>query len=218
MKKRVLMSLVLLTMIGVSVAFAQEDAKLQMKFAPVSGGLSVVAMSGISGDITIPAEYNGKKVVSIPTNAFKGKADITGVVIPNSVTEIGNSAFEGCWRIIEVKMGDGVKVIGINAFRGCTNLKVLTGANIGASVEQIRTAAFENCGKLERVWIRSSVKSINDKAFAGCNKINRVNFQSPTTVVGSNSFPDAKNLIDAYKAGGKGAYDKVGKDWIKKED
>jgi len=85
-------------------------------------------------------------------------------------------------------------------------------------VEQIRTAAFENCYALERVWFRSSVKSINDKAFNGCNKINRVNFQSPSTVIGSNSFPDAKNLIDAYKAGGSGAYDKVGKEWVKKEN
>jgi hypothetical protein len=204
-------------MIGVSVVFAQEAL---LKFTDVSGGVSVAGKNykETVGDITIPDTYNGKKVVAVATNGFKGYSGITGLKISNNITDIGNSAFENCYGIIEVKMGDGVKVIGINAFRGCRNLKVLTGANIGGSVEQIRTAAFENCGALERVWFRSSVKSINDKAFAGCGKINRVNFQSPDTKIGSNSFPDAQNLIDAYKAGGKGAYDKVGKEWVKREE
>jgi hypothetical protein len=204
MKKRVLMSLVLLTMIGVSVAFAQEAL---LKFTDVQGGVSVAGKSSKEtvGDITIPDTYNGKKVVAVATNGFKGYTGITGLKISNNVIEINNSAFEGCNNIIEIRMGDGVTTIGINAFKGCSKLRVLTGANIGASVKRIRSSAFENCGALERVWIRESVTNIDDKAFNNCNKLNRINFQRADTVVSLSAFPG--NLAEAYKAGGKGPYD-----------
>jgi len=217
MKKKVLLSLVLLTMVTVSMVFAQEDAKRKMKFATVPGGLSVVAMSGISGDIEIPDTYDGKKVVLIPTNAFKGQRGITGVIIPDSVIEIGNSAFQDCTGIIEIKMGDGVTTIGIKAFAGCYTMRAFKGANIGANLKTIRSSAFEGCYRLERIWIRSNVKYIEDKAFFGCTAINRVHFQSPDTRIGSNAFPNNDVLIEAYKAGGKGPYDVVGKTWVRKD-
>jgi hypothetical protein len=206
MKKRVLMSLVLLTMIGVSVVFAQEAL---LKFTDVQGGVSVAAKSSKEtvGDIIIPDTYNGKKVVAIATNGFKNHYGITGLKISNNVIDIGNSAFEGCSGIIEITMGDGVTTIGINAFKGCWRLRALTGANIGAKVTRIRSSAFEGCSALERVWIRDSVKNIDDKAFNNCNKLNRINFQRVDTVVSPSAFPG--DLFDKYKAGGKGAYDVV---------
>jgi hypothetical protein len=202
----------LLTIAGASAVFAQEAL---LKFTEVSGGYSVAAKSSKEtvGDITIPDTYNGKKVVAVATNGFKGCGGITGLKISNNVTEIGNSAFENCGGIIEITMGDGVTIIGINAFKGCGRLRAFTGANIGANVRNIRSSAFENCGSLERIWIRGNVASIDDKAFNGCNKINRVNFQQANTRIGSNAFPDNQALIDAYKAGGKGAYDRQGKSW-----
>jgi len=215
MKKNVLMSLVLLTMVTVSVVFAQEDATLLMKFTDVPGGLSVSAMKGLSGNVVIPDTYKGKKVVAIAINGFKSYYGINGLTISNNVKEIGNSAFEDCRNIIEIKMGDGVEIIGIRAFAKCYALRAFTGANIGASVKTIRSSAFEGCSELRRIWIRSNVASVDDSAFKGCNKIERVNFQQENTRIGNNAFPDNQALIDAYKAGGKGPYDRQGKAWVK---
>jgi len=215
MKKKLLMSLLLLTMIGTSMVFAQEDASLKMKFTNVNGGLSVAAMPGISGEVTIPDTYNGQKVVAVAVNGFKYCTGITGLTIPRSITEIGNSAFESCYNIIEINMGDGVITIGINAFKGCWALRAFKGANIGASVRTIRSSAFEGCRELRRIWIRESVQSIDDSAFSGCGNIERVNFQQADTRIGTNAFPANEALINAYKANGKGPYDRNGNTWTK---
>jgi len=214
MKKKVLLSLVLLAMVGINMVFAQEAI---LKFTEVSGGYSVAAKGRAEtiGDVTIPEKYNGKPVVSIATNGFSACTGITGLIIPNSVIEIGNSAFEGCYNIIEIRMGDGVITIGINAFKNCWALRAFKGANIGASVKTIRSSAFEGCRELRRIWIRENVQSIDDSAFNGCNNIERVNFQQDNTRIGTNAFPDNEALINAYRAGGKGPYDRNGRNWVK---
>ena len=50
-------------------------------------------MSKASGDITIPEEAKGYRVVRIETSAFE-QAAITSVFIPNSVKTIGSYAFQ----------------------------------------------------------------------------------------------------------------------------
>jgi hypothetical protein len=63
----------------------------------VSGGVSITGVNGtLSGNVEIPATYNGEAVVAIGNNAFENQVGITGVTVPNTVTSIGESAFSGC--------------------------------------------------------------------------------------------------------------------------
>lgn len=52
------------------------------------------------GNIVIPSEviYNGEtwSVTSIGASAFSDCSGLTGITIPNTVTNIGNFAFSGC--------------------------------------------------------------------------------------------------------------------------
>ena len=76
----------------------------------------------INGNITIPSEINGNKVISLGDSAFKGAKNITGVTIPDSVKGIGVWAFKDCTSLTDVDLGS-VERIAAYAFNGCTELK-----------------------------------------------------------------------------------------------
>ena len=82
----------------------------------------VSAYSGSSSSIKIPAGHQGRKVVRIDVNTFKGNVKLKKAVIPKSVTAIGASAFEGCTALATVVLSDNVKAIGKAAFKNCSSL------------------------------------------------------------------------------------------------
>ena len=74
--------------------------------------------SQISGDITIPEEASGYRVVRIEDYAFN-QAAITSVYIPNSVETIGSSAFTGCTDLKSVRLPMQLKSIESFTFYCC---------------------------------------------------------------------------------------------------
>jgi len=61
----------------------------------------------------------GNTVTSIDSWAFGeyNMINLTGVVIPDSVSSIGENAFEGCESLSFVSIGNGVSSIGTDAFK-----------------------------------------------------------------------------------------------------
>ncbi len=64
--------------------------------------------------------FNGD-VTNILANQFKNDANLSSIIIPNSVTSIGTSAFSGS-GLKSVVIGEGVKYIDDYAFNNCYNL------------------------------------------------------------------------------------------------
>ena len=75
-----------------------------------------------SGELVIPATYNGKPVTSIGSSAFERCTSLTSVTIGNGVTTIGSSAFEECTSLTSVTIGNGVTTVGASAFGRCFRL------------------------------------------------------------------------------------------------
>ena len=101
----------------------------------------------ITGDIVIPAEYNGKPVTEIGAitdrilvskGAFENTV-ISSVTIPDSVNTIGGLAFLNCPRLATATIPDSVTAIGEWAFGNCTRLTSIT---IPASVTTVGEVAF----------------------------------------------------------------------------
>ena len=68
------------------------------------GTYSIAAMGNCQeSDIIIPAEYNGKAVISIGFSAFKESTQLTSIVIPTSVTTIGANAFYECKELKKIE-------------------------------------------------------------------------------------------------------------------
>ncbi len=93
--------------------------------------VTITKYTGEGGDVKIPTEVDGKKVIAIG-NTFK---------------KIG--AFQDCTTLTSVIIPDGVTEIQDNAFQGCTSLKTVT---IPASVTLLRNCAFDACPNLQSIY------------------------------------------------------------------
>jgi len=91
--------------------------------------------------------------------AFEGNAQLTQIVIPDTVTEIGAKAFKDC-GLISVTLGRAVSIIGESAFRN-NNLTVIT---LPASVRRIGRYAF-NSNQIQSLTIPNGVELVSDDAF-----------------------------------------------------
>ena len=80
----------------------------------------------ISGNYTVK---NG--TITIASDAFADRDDITSVTIPNSVKTIGHRAFLNCKSITNLTIPDSVEYIGHETLRGCSGIVSLILPYIG---------------------------------------------------------------------------------------
>jgi len=97
MKKKVLMSLILLAIIGTSAVFAQTPTLDKLTFTKSNTYVIVNLINRqTGGDVVIPDTYDGLPVQSISASVmsnFRGNPNITSVVIPASINDIGMGTF-----------------------------------------------------------------------------------------------------------------------------
>ena len=73
---------------------------------------------------------NGTAVLkSAGKEEYKGRNDLTNVVIADGVTEIGAGAFADCKNLMSITIPDSVTRIGDSAFRGCGFIRPLSEAD-----------------------------------------------------------------------------------------
>ena len=172
--------------------------------------MTLAGYLGNATKLTLPAEYNGKSVTSIGSEAFRGCTGLASIEIPNSVTSIGSYAFEGtAWydnqpngivyagKVLykykgtmlsntSITIKDGTMGIAVEAFYNCTGL---TSIEIPNSVTSIGEYAFSDCTGLTSVVIGNSVTSIGDYAFYGCTELKSViNLSSLNITKGSTNY------------------------------
>jgi hypothetical protein len=123
-----------------------------------------------SGDVIIPANYNGLPVTEIgsasddSTSGAFANANITAVYIPATVTSIGSSAFYRCRYLVTVTFAADslLTSIGDSAFYVCTSL---TSVTIPAGVTNVGNSAFSTCTSLTSITIPAGVTTIGNNAF-----------------------------------------------------
>jgi len=104
-------------------------------------------------------DLSGSTITSIPTQAYLGFPNLTGITIPDSVTSIGEFAFSDCTSLTSINIPDSVTIIGEGAFSYCTSLASVT--------------------------ISNSVTSIGEEAFSGCTSLTAINVDAANTVYSS---------------------------------
>ena len=206
----------------------------QKKFVPVftyevyknSNNNEVAAITGYTGTayaLVIPEEIDGYKVEKIRYGAFKGRNDITTVVIPDSVVEIENDSFSKCKSLSSVKLSSNLKTLECGAFYNCDKLtsimipksleKATSWSTVGgdgpfsdcdnlknvtfeAGTTRIAEHLFGDCKGLERIEIPDTVQSIEYRAFYKCGSLTDVKIGNGVTKIGDGAFEDCGKLTE----------------------
>ena len=152
--------------------------------------LTCTNISDLSGNITIPATIDGKKIISIGGYAFRGAINITEVTIPDTVEKIGINAFENCTNLTKVNLPEGLKEFGWNVFEGCTGLTEFTIPKNVTSAQSI----FKGCTNLTKITFEDGIKEIPAYVCSGVEGITEVTIPDSVEKIGINAFENCTNL------------------------
>lgn len=143
-------------------------------------------------NISIPAEYKGKKVVGIRGDVFKNMSTIRTVELPDTITEIRGGAFQNCKNLENINMPSNLTYIGGYAF---ANTK-LTSVIIPDSVTEIRGGAFSNVSTLRKVQLSSKITEIHGSTFEYTGLVN-IDIPNGVTRIGGHAFHGCSSLRTA---------------------
>ncbi len=184
-------------------ASRQED----FTYEAANGELTITGFRG-KGHAVIPSLFDDLPlpVRYIGAEAFKGNNMVTGVTIPEGVTQISQEAFAGCSSLTTVEMCDSLSEICWRAFGDCKSLtdivipkgvkslsgfagcNRLTSVNIPDGVATIGQYAFEGCSGLASVTIPYGVATIDQRAFEGCTGLSSVSIPETVTSIATSAF------------------------------
>jgi len=99
----------------------------------------VIGHDSISGSLTIPNTFDGKRVTDIAYQAFKECTTITGLVLQSNMRRIWKEAFYGCTGLDSIYLNGGLYSIREKAFANCNSYRSIF---IPSSVQLIERAAF----------------------------------------------------------------------------
>ena len=165
-----------------------------------NGNYAEICPSSVTdGELVIPATFLNPqedkwyKIIGIGTTAFYENANLTSVVIPDSVIRIGERAFKGCSGLTSVTILGNTISIENSAFQDCTNLTSVTMSSGAISIDY---QAFDGCSSLTDIVIPNGVTSINNHVFLDCVNLQGVVIPSSVTSIGYGAFSECTKLTN----------------------
>ena len=143
----------------------------------------------LDGDLVIP---NNGSVTELGEYAFRMCYNLTGITIPNTVTEIGAMAFEGI-SADSITIPSSVKDLGFAVF-AYSNFKEIV---LEEGIKTIGCGTFMDMWSLETLTLPSTITTIGDHAFAR-NKFTTLYLPNSIRTIDYNAFLDCNNLTTIY--------------------
>lgn len=151
--------------------------------------------------LSIPAEYNGKPIVSIGARAFAYLQGIYQLEMPKTIREIGDYAFFGANQLKRIHFYGDLDAIGVGAFADTALEEIVLPERVGA----IGDCAFENCGKLRTVIMPKHLGYLGGSAFAN-TALSVIVFRGVPEQAGSNVFFSTNTLARITWEGTEASY------------
>lgn len=176
------------------------------------GTIEITKYNGTDTVVDIPAQIDGRRVVSLGNFAFRENEKLTEVHIPSGVIYLEKAVFSGCSSLSSIELPYGLTSIGRFSFSNCISLSSI---ELPSSLTDIGSSVFGGCTSLESIEIPEGVTSIPGEAFAGC--INLSSLKIPVSVTsiepGTIGTLYEHKLKDIYYAGSKEEWEKIHFDW-----
>ena len=165
----------------------------------------------LSGDTTVYVVSNYKKFKKEQHKliGYEGSEPKGIIYIPTDITEINNEAFDGCAQLTKVIISDSVITLGERVFSGCSSLKEVV---LPKNLTQLNIGMFQNCTALTAITIPATVKSIADVVFLGCSALTTITLPETVTSIGAGVFASCFTLTtitlpETVTSIGAGAFD-----------
>lgn len=162
-------------------------------FYTIPTGTTMISGYAFDGCTSLTGVCIPDSVSNIGAGAFFQCTNLTSITIPSSLTSIEYSTFSGCTSLTNVTIADRVTDIGSSAFSGCTSL---TNISIPSSVSSIGSSAFRSCTGLTSITLSKGVASIGDYAFKGCSSLTSISIPNSVISIDKNAFEDCTSLTD----------------------
>lgn len=143
----------------------------------------------LTGNITLPSTLDGKTVISLKNESFKG-ANITGLVIPNTLKSIGYGSFSDCANLSSVNLGQ-LEKISFDVFKNCPKLTAVTIPKTLISGPTNVGGVFTGTTKLTSVTFENGLTQIPDGILRNCTSITKVTIPSSTTKINECAFQNS---------------------------
>ncbi|MBR4201917.1 MAG: leucine-rich repeat protein [Oscillospiraceae bacterium] len=134
--------------------------------------------------------------VEISDKVFAQKANLAGVVLPDSLEKIGAGAFNGCTGLLTVSVPDSVTFIGNEAFRGCTAMKEI---HLPEGLTAVNSAICYQCSALTEITVPANVQMIAGNAFGECPQLKKITLpgtvEADYTAFGCSTDPDIRREL-----------------------
>ena len=157
----------------------------------------------LEGEITIPSTYNEKPVTRIARWGFANSLDITGIIIPESISMLYGSSFANCPNIKSITVNSANKVYMDGYGKNCiitrkTQILVVGCKNsvLPGGLVQIGSYAFAGCSDLTNITIPSSVVTIGESAFEDCRGLTSFIMQSGLQTIGNNALKNCSGITN----------------------
>lgn len=148
----------------------------------------------LKADSKLNGEYHIREgTICICFSAFENCAGLTGVVIPEGITEIGDFAFSNCHSLENILVSaDNPSYVSINNCCLSKDLrKLIFGCRssiIPEGISMIEESAFEGCVGLTSIVMPEGVKEIGWDAFSGCTGLTNIVIPDSVTEINGGAF------------------------------
>ncbi len=177
-----------------------------LTFTADADGVTVTGYTGTATVLVIPAELDGKPVVAIGEDAFRGAA-VRALSLPDSLRRIGFGALEKCRDLVTLRtpllcadgcdwfaslFGADSYISGATAVPAKLTTLLLTG---GAAVTAVPDYCFYGCTGLETVGLPAGVETVGAFAFYGAGSLAYVSLPDSLRRVGEYAFANCTALL-----------------------
>lgn len=169
----------------------------------VSGSASEYVLSGAmiskfrgfdEPEMIVPNCIDGKKVLGIGPEAFRGCKNIKTLLISDGIKYIQYGTFAECINLKKVVFPATLKYIGTDAYPGAFEGSAIESIAFPPSLEVIGAGTFSKCTKLYKVVLPEQLKRISPNTFSGCKLLNAVYFPSALQQIGNYAFEGCESL------------------------
>lgn len=157
------------------------------------GTAAVTAWSGKGGVLEIPETLDGHTVIALENKALY-KAEMTELILPDTLEVVGNFAAMYCTKLEKVTFGKNIRNIGVSAFESEGDNTSSTGKGSLKTIvwngapEIIREKAFYYAHMLTEIVLPAGVREIEEWAFAKCFAANKIILGEGLEKIGDHAF------------------------------